>query len=217
MTINKSNLVPQIYEEIKNEIFTNKLKLGEKISICEIANKYNVSYTPAREAIKNLIKDGLIIGSTNKVHRIVNISEKELFEVMEIRKMCEFFSIDKIIENFGQKEIDNINKQINKLNSLQFKKNKTIKDYYFSDIDFHTSLIKSTFNSKLLEIYSKISNISNIIIYRINNRLNISDIFFEQHINILKAILVKDNKKAKELLQKHIERSFKFYKDNFLN
>lgn len=216
MSLKKNSLSYQIYEELKNDILKNKLKLSEKISINEISNKYGVSHTPAREAIKNLIKDGLIVGSTNKVHKVISITEKELSEVLEIRKMCECYSVDKIIENMGPKEIKNINKQIMKLKSLDEEKNQTIRDFYSADIDFHQAIVGSVGNSKLMDIYQRISYIMNIIIYRINNREKISDVFFKQHIDILKSILERDNKKTKEMLKKHIEHSFKYYQDNFL-
>src|SRR5665648_128506 len=216
MPLKKNSLSYQIYEELKNDILKNKLKLGEKISTNEIANKYGVSHTPAREAIKNLIKDGLIIGTKNKVHKVISITKKELLELIEIRKMCECYSVDKIIENMGPKEIKNINKQIIKLESLEEVKNQTIRDFYSVDIDFHKALVESAGNSKLMDIYQKISYIVNIIIYRINNREKISDVFFKQHIDILKSILEKDNKKTREILKKHIEHSFKYYQDNFL-
>jgi DNA-binding GntR family transcriptional regulator len=218
MILKKLNLSNQIYEEIKNDIFKGKLNLGEKISINEVAEKYNVSHTPAREAIKSLIKDGLIIGSINKAHRIVNLTKKELSEVMEIRKMCECYSIDYIIRNFGEKERKNINLQISKLQSLEKNSEKTVKDFFYStDIDFHLNLIKGTDNLKLLNIYQQISYIVNIIIYKIDNREEIIKDFFKEHIGILNVVLEKDNKKAKKLIEKHIDHSLKYYHNNILD
>ena len=216
MLINKNSLTSQIYKEIKNDILTNRLKLGAEISINEIAMKYKVSYTPAREAIKSLIKDGLVIGATNKVHKIVNPTGKELFEFMEIRKMCECYAVKKIIENLGQNEIKNIENQITILKFLEKNKVNTIRDFYLTDIDFHLNLVKSSNNLKLLEIYKKISNIVNIMIYKIDDRKEIVDVFFKQHFEILETILNKNSLEANKKLTHHIEYSFKYYQDNYL-
>lgn len=215
MQLYKNSLTSQIYEKIKQDIIENKLKRGEKISTSEIALKYEVSYTPAREAIKSLTKDGLIISVTNKEHKVINPTEKELFEFMEIRKMCECYAVNKIIKNLGDKVVKDLENQLKILKSSEKKVN-TIRDFYLIDIDFHTNLVKSSNNLKLLEIYNKISNIVNIMIYKIDNRKEIANVFFKQHIDILQSILNKDNEKAMASLEKHIDYSFKYCKDNFL-
>lgn len=217
MHVKKYNLTEQIYENVKNDIYKNKIKQGEKISINRIAQKYDVSYTPAREAIKNLIKDGLVIGAVNKVHKVINLTKKDLFEVNEIRKICELYSVKELIRNMGPKEIKNLNNQIVKLKSFQNEKNRSTEDFYFADISFHQNLIESTDNSILIDIYQKIRHLINIMIYRINSREKIADVFFKQHIDILKMILDRDNKKANELLEHHIEKSLEYYKENFLH
>jgi len=217
MQVKKYNLTEQIYKNIKNDIFKNKIRQGEKISINKVAKKYGVSHTPAREAIKNLIKDGLVIGSINKVHKVINLTKKDLLEATEIRKICEIYSINKIIRNLGSKEIKNLNNQIKKLRSFQKEGNLTTEDFYFADTSFHKNLIESTCNSILIDIYQRIRHLINIMIFRIDSREKIADVFFKQHIDILKTILDRDEKAANELLEHHIEKSLEYYEENFLH
>jgi len=55
------------------------------------------------------------------------------------------------------------------------------------------------------------------MIFRIDSREKIADVFFKQHIDILKTILDRDEKAANELLEHHIEKSLEYYEENFLH
>jgi DNA-binding GntR family transcriptional regulator len=216
MVIEKRNLADQIYGELKDNILKNKIKLGEKISVNAIANTYKVSHTPIREAIKSLVKDGLIVDRPNKMYSVFDIKEKDLIEVMDVRKMCECYSIDKAIRNVEPTIFKNIYKKVKELKSDKEKTEKRGGLFYKSDLTLHKTIVEGTHNSKLIEIYHQIYDIVNIIIFRIDYKEKYVDNFIDEHIEILRLILKKDIKNAKELLGIHIDHSCKYYLENLL-
>jgi len=214
MIIQNKNLSDQIYENLKNNILKNKLELGIKISVDEIAKQYQVSHTPAREALNKLTEEGLVLSSPNKVHKIFNISKKELLEIMEIRKMYECYSIDKAIKNVSQEKFENIYGKVLKLNTSQ---EKNICHQFFStDIEFHKTIIEGTMNLKLIEMYNQIFFIIRTVIYRIDHKEKDIDNFIAEHISLLSLILNKDIKKARMALEDHLEHSTRYYLENFM-
>ena len=56
----EKSLNEDTYEKLKYDIMNFKLVPGDSISAQNIAVRYNVSRTPAREAIVNLEKEGLL-------------------------------------------------------------------------------------------------------------------------------------------------------------
>ena len=56
----EKSLNEDTYEKLKYDIMNFKLVPGDSISAQKIAVRYNVSRTPAREAIVNLEKEGLL-------------------------------------------------------------------------------------------------------------------------------------------------------------
>ena len=214
MIIQNKNLSDQVYENIKNSILKSELKLGAKISVNEIANHYKVSHTPVREALNKLSRDGIIISTTNTMHRIFNITKKELLEVMEMRKIYEIYSIGKAIKNIKQQKFERILKKVLRLKTLREKDISC--NFYASDMEFHKTIIEGSFNSKLIEFYNQIHFIIETVIYRIDTQEKDINEFISEHINILSVILKKDDKKAKIMLEKHLEHSTKYYLEHFV-
>jgi DNA-binding GntR family transcriptional regulator len=217
MIIERRNITDQIYADIKENIIKNKIKLSEKISIKSIASKYKTSYTPAREAINSLAKDGLIISYPNKEYKVFDIEEKKLFEVMDIRKMIECHSIDTAIKNIEPNIFQNIYETTKKirLNKNIVKKRDSF--FYLSDLNLHRKIVEGTNNTQLIEIYKKIYDIVEIIIYRIGYSEKNNIQFIDEHIEILESILRKDIKTSKELLAIHIDHSYSYYLNSLLN
>jgi DNA-binding GntR family transcriptional regulator len=214
MIIKNQNLSEQIYEDLRNDILKNKLAFGAKISVDEIAQRYEVSHTPAREALNKLAKDGLIISSPNKVHKIFKISKKVLLEVMEIRKMYECYSIDKAIKNVRQEKFEILYRKV--LNLKTSTEKNVCHTFYSSDIEFHKTIIEGTMNSRLIEMYNQIFFIIRSVIYRIDHKQDDINNFILEHIDLLSLILEKDIRKAKELLKNHLDHSKNYYLENFM-
>jgi len=214
MIIKNMNLSDQLYEDIKDRVLRDDLKLGAKISVDEIAKYYDVSHTPVREALNKLSMDGIVISAPNKVHKIFDFSKKELLEVMEIRKICECYSIEKAIENIKQEKFEIILKQVLELKNLSEKD--VSHNFYDTDLELHKTIIEGSKNSKLIEFYNQVYFIIETVIYRIDSQEKDINEFIVEHINILSSIIKKDSNLAKKLLEKHLEHSTRYYIDNFM-
>jgi DNA-binding GntR family transcriptional regulator len=215
----RNSISGQIYKELKTKIINNNLKLGEKISINEISKKYKVSYTPAREAVKNLVKEGLIINVQNSVHRVFNITEKDLFEVMEIRKMCECYSIEYTTRDTEKEVINHIYQEALELKNHKYESHILYDEFLKSDLKFHRTIIESTRNHRLIELYNSIYDSIKTVIFRIAHNEKRDDIcqFISEHISLLESLLSKDLNKSKKLLSDHIDHSYRYYLENFIH
>lgn len=91
-----------IYQKIRNDIINGDLTQNEKITESKLAQRYHVSRTPIREAIKQLeleyfIRDGYIYVPTVEEYR--NIFEMRiLIETHAIKKRVSY-SLKAILKN----------------------------------------------------------------------------------------------------------------------
>ncbi|MGN1033354.1 MAG: GntR family transcriptional regulator, partial [Intestinibacter sp.] len=53
-SLNKSTLSEQIYQILKNDIITQEIKCGEKLTLKNLKERFQVSSTPIREALTKL-------------------------------------------------------------------------------------------------------------------------------------------------------------------
>jgi len=100
-----------IYERLRKAIVYGELKTNETFTDEEIAKEFNVSRTPAREALQKLESNGYVLRVPKKGNRILGISPYELAHSYSIRKALETLAVRytalRISENelFEMKEI----------------------------------------------------------------------------------------------------------------
>ncbi len=69
---------------IERDIFSLRLKPGERLRECSLAENYGTSRTPVREALRQLSSDGLIHLTRNKGAIVAKFGIRELVEQLEV-------------------------------------------------------------------------------------------------------------------------------------
>ena len=215
MIIN-TNLVDQIYMILKGKIINNEMNMGKKVNLKEVADDFNVSQTPVREVLNRLVRDGLVVNIPNKGYFVVEIKTQDLIDVLDVRKMIESYSIKYAINNVDPSKF---RKMLNYIKILKKEPENLEKGkiFYYSDIRFHILIVKGSCNKKLIEIYSEIYNIINMMILRMNYEKSAYEEFIDDHINLIRYILDKNYIYAKKLLSIHIDKSKDYYLDMLKN
>lgn len=83
MNLVKSTLSEQLYELIRNDIITQQIPMGEKITLKQLQEKYDVSSTPVREALTRLGNEGLVSIITNVGVNVISLDRNDLVELYE--------------------------------------------------------------------------------------------------------------------------------------
>lgn len=144
----------QVYNILKNEICTGKIKPGEWLQEKEISNRLNVSRSPIREALRLLVGDGLALEIPNKGVFVKEFCENDIKEIFEIRVLLESYALRKFGENFTKEQTDELNNIIKKL-EIEFNNN-DIELYTKYDKDLHYQIIKLGGNSLIETTYRQI-------------------------------------------------------------
>ena len=79
----------KIAADLKEKILCGELSPQSRLRQREIASDYGVSLMPARDAIKNLVRDGLAIRPTPKTFVVAPMSAIDFVEIMELRSTLE--------------------------------------------------------------------------------------------------------------------------------
>ena len=82
--LKKQSLVDQIYDQIRTDIINLKMPLGGRLNVSELQEKFGISSTPIREAINRLQKDGLVEYENNVGARIMDLDDKDIYEINEL-------------------------------------------------------------------------------------------------------------------------------------
>jgi DNA-binding GntR family transcriptional regulator len=192
----------QVYQIIRQNILSGQLQPGDRINEVQIAKELNVSRSPIRSAINELIGEGLLESIPNKSVRVKQLTEKQIIDVFEFRLFVESYVIEKVIACLD----DQI---INKL--VEFKENfrkkgnaGRLNEYVELDTQFHGFLVECSGNEIVQDSMQRISVLTipfRVISLTSNSRFQSSII---EHIGIIDAILDHDVSLAETRCREHL-------------
>ena len=191
--VNKKNFstTETILQQLRNDI--NNLHYNDQfITEAEVSSRFQVSRTPAREALNILCQEGILEKIPRKGYLIRKLSLSELQELCQYRSILECGAVSELekIYQIANKKID--------LNDSNF-----YNHYNELNLEFHLSIARITNNSYL------ISAMENVF-YRlrrdlvIDGRSNLEN-SLDMHIQLAAAMKKRDLEQARRITADQIE------------
>ncbi len=79
----------EVADVLRGAIVSGEMRPGELYSAAGLAERFGVSATPVREAMLDLVKQGLVEVVRNRGYRVTVISEADLDQITQIRQLLE--------------------------------------------------------------------------------------------------------------------------------
>ncbi len=199
------SLKDHVYDYISEQINNRTLKPNEKINEKEISEKLNVSRTPIREALIQLVNEGYLERKPRKGFIVKEIKQESVEEVYPIIGVLEGLAASLAMEQITSKEIKTMKKFVEKMDiDIKYK---DFKEYYDSETSFQKVYIKASRNKKLYELLESLKSFFIKKTYFDNNKnALINDL---KEINDLhRNIITLFEKKDKEKLNNYIKNVY---------
>ena len=74
-----------LYDQLRGDLLGGELEPGSKLAIEALAERYETSATPLREALNRLVSDGLVERREQRGFVVAGISEEDLAEITKTR------------------------------------------------------------------------------------------------------------------------------------
>jgi DNA-binding GntR family transcriptional regulator len=144
-----------VFNTLRQEILTGKLKPGERLMEIHLANKLGVSRTPIREAIRKLELEGLVIMIPRRGAEVAQITLKSLEDVMEVRRALDVLAIELACERMGDEDLEKLRQACENFNvAVETKDTRNIAE---ADVAFHDLIVLSTGNTRLIQLVNNLS------------------------------------------------------------
>jgi GntR family transcriptional regulator, rspAB operon transcriptional repressor len=121
--------------ELRQAIVRGELESGEKLNPAEIAERYGVSQTPAREALQLLASEGLVRNDAFRGARVAELSAEEYEELYLMRIGLEDLAARLGAERISEEGIDEMAELLDQMASAA--KEADIDRFYMLDRRFH--------------------------------------------------------------------------------
>ncbi len=204
----KNSKYRQVWQEIADSIIEDILnghyQPEERLKETQLAEKYDTSNTPVREALRYLERVGFVTIRPRIGAIVKGISEKEIRDLVAVQCVLEEFAVTESVNNLRKNDIEKLKQCVEKIEKYFNKRNYAA--YEKANVDFHSTIWRASKNKELIELLNSIYMKSQRISVFSRKSPNWNRDVIGLHWNILNAVIDRDGKKTGELIRNGLEK-----------
>ena len=192
-----------VFNTLRKAILRGELKPGERLMEIQLANKLGVSRTPIREAIRKLELEGLVLMIPRKGAEVAQITEKNMQDVLEVRKALEELSVQLACERITPEQVEEM-----KMAAEDFRKvlkSGDVTKIAEADVKFHDIIFAATNNQRLITLLNNLRE--QIYRYRVEYLKDEKNYprLIEEHRQIMQGLKERNEQYVVEMTKKHMD------------
>lgn len=216
MTLNKSTLSEQIYQILRADILSQRIPLGEKLTLKKLKEQFGVSSTPIREALTRLTEEGLVNYYSNIGVNVISLTERDLTELYQfmgdLDRLAILYSAGHPKHERICRELENVISVTNTIESKSALLPEDIPEWIEHSDRFHLIFYDYCRNRRLTlaaeKLRSQLTIFSNIYETKSQPQKQIN----QMHTRIYESYRKKDYGEAGDLMKQHLEDSLVYAK-----
>ena len=152
--IRYTTIKDQVYNILKEQILNGTFQPGEWLQEAKIAKSLSVSRSPVREALQQLLGDGLAINIPNRGVFVKKITVKDMQDIFEVRSCFESIGIQKSVDTLT----DEVRDELLEIKDNLIKSYETgdKASYIMEDTRLHKLIIKLSGNQLIIDLSVRI-------------------------------------------------------------
>lgn len=200
--IQHRNLYREVADRVRELIEHGELAPGERISEKHLCEKFGVSRTPLREALKVLASEGLIELLPNRGARVMQLTLKKVKDTYDLMGALEGLSGELACYNASDGEIEAICALHEKM--LEHHRNQELQSYFHINQQIHERLLNASQNEILLEMYNNLSQ----RVKRVRYSKKMTDSYWaravDDHDKMIEALKKRNGPQLGQILRDHL-------------
>jgi DNA-binding GntR family transcriptional regulator len=201
-TLHQENLRVQVVRALRAALEVGELRPGVIYSGVSLAQRFGVSATPVREAMLDLAREGMVEPVRNRGFRVVEISDDDLDQVNEVRRLLEVPMMSRVVTLLRPEDFDLFTDLAKKADEAA--RGDDLIHYLEVDKEFHLRLISVAGNRQLNELVTMLR--SKALIYGLLNLAHPEELMVSaaEHWDLLAALRAGDRPAVEDLVGRHI-------------
>lgn len=194
-----------VRDTMRLAILSGRLTPGMHLVQAELADQLGVSTTPVREALRDLVAEGLVRFDAHRGAVVHELDVAELVEVYEIRKVLEPLAVRLAAERITQQEIEQVSSQQRALEDEA-----DVASWVLGNLRFHEMLEQAAGSPRLASLIRTVQNTASLYVAHSvqvdPRRMQEGN---TEHRRIITAIAKGDGERAAELLRRHLDSTLR--------
>jgi DNA-binding GntR family transcriptional regulator len=206
------------YTHIQKMIAARELRAGMPVSELPIANELGISRTPTREALRQLVAEGLLEEIPARGVVVATLQRQDIIEIYELREALEVQAAQKIaLRGLGPLESQNLHRLAEEMAVLIRELESSDQEYLDSaqmtrfeaaDLGFHLYMLQIAGNRRALKLVNNLRSLIRIFAMRRKGHgSNSLKQIHQDHCDALAALEARDPVVATSVLSSHIQNS----------
>ena len=206
------------YVYIQRKIARGDLAAGTSISELALAKELGSSRTPIREAVRQLVAEGLLEHTPNRGAVVVQLARQDIIDLYELREALEVYAVGKVARiGIRPTDVQRLRGLANEINQLRGEliaggaselNDEQMHRFVGSDLGFHTLLMRAAANVRIQKVVNETRLLIRVFsIHRRGHTLEELDRIHQSHGEVLDAVESHQPERAMACLANHIQGS----------
>jgi DNA-binding GntR family transcriptional regulator len=191
-------LTSRVYQEIENMILSGSLEPGSRLNECTLADQFEVSRGPVREATRALVKAGLLISVPARGVFVREMSDTEISENYDVRALLTGLMCARAAERRSERDIGQLDALVSGMDEAIAAGK--IPRYYRINLEFHGLIGRIADHGCSLRIYDDLIRET----HSLRRSLSSPGQTNSEHRVIVETIRRGDADKARALGEEHV-------------
>ena len=218
MTLNKSTLSEQIYQILRADILSQKIPPGEKLTLKNLKEQFDVSSTPIRDALTRLTEDGLVNYYSNVGVSVISLNEQDLTELYQfmgdLDRLAILYSASYPDHDVIYRELDTVIKRTSIIEEKEVLSPEEIPQWIEYSDRFHLLFYDYCSNSRLTHAAEKLRSQLTIFSNLYETETEPQKKINRMHTEIYRAYRSGDYARAGDLMKQHLNDSLQYALEN---
>jgi len=201
----KQSLAEQAYNLIKRDIITCALDPGLQIAQSHLVERYQMSLTPVRDALKRLEQENLVQSIPRFGYIIAPITIEDVQDIFEMRLILEKSVARLAAQRASQQQLETIHKSAHF--TYRYQDRQSYQEFLELNAEFHTSIAFTTGNRRLSESIARLLDGMTRIFHLGLELKDSGEEMQSEHIRLSEALVKRDADAAEALVVEQINRS----------
>ena len=199
-TSHRVTAVDVVRDALRAAILRGDLPGGARLVQTEIATRLNVSTTPVREAMRDLVSEGLITMDSHRIGTVRKPDWDEMVEIVEIRRALVEVAVRKAMANITKEELAHARELAESMSASE-----ELGPWVELNIQFHSIFHAATATHRLSSILAALEEAGGVFVAQAQ-RLNpeIRRRAIAEHFALLDAYEDNDVDRAVEIQHGHL-------------
>lgn len=192
----------QVYEILRDDICSGVYAPGQQIHELELSKRLSISRSPIREALRQLVSDGLVVEYPNRGVFVRDYTPKDIEDIYDLRILLESYAIMHSGQQITPETVKELTDCMEYLKA--YHQQDDLESYIRQDTLLHQMLIRLSGNGLVVSTYERVySMVQQFRIYSLKSRKRFDD-SLEEHTEIIRNVLSGNAKEADRINRRHL-------------